>query len=120
MIEIVVSMLLLSLLAIAFLPMLVTSLRISVSNASLTTATQLLSEQMSELRAQGTTCAALDAYRSSLPSEVDAGGRQFSQTVEIDCSAVDHPTTVSVTVSVSTGDSALALAEATTLIFVTG
>ncbi len=120
MIEIVVSMMLLSLLAIAFLPMLVTSLRVSISNATLTTATQLLSTQMSELRALGTTCAALETYGNNLPSEVDAGARRFSQTIEIDCLASDYPAKVPVTVSVSAGDPVPTLAEATTLIFVTG
>ncbi|TFD87759.1 type IV pilus modification PilV family protein [Cryobacterium serini] len=120
MIEIVVSMLLLSLLAIAFLPMLVTALRVSVSNASLSTATQLVSTQMSELRALGTTCAVLETYGNNLPSEFDAGGRKFSQTIEIDCPASDYPAKVPVTVSVSASDPVPMLAEATTLIFVTG
>ncbi|MFO7691343.1 MAG: type II secretion system protein, partial [Cryobacterium sp.] len=43
MIEIVVSMFLLALLSIAFLPLLVQSLQVSVQNARLATATQLAS-----------------------------------------------------------------------------
>ncbi|MFC5928098.1 hypothetical protein D6T64_10345 [Cryobacterium melibiosiphilum] len=120
-IEIVVSMFLLALLAIGFLPLLVQSLRVSVSNSTLATATQLVTQQMEELRALGTTCATLDTYASSEFSTVTAAGNHvLTITVDIDCpgASVAYPTTVPVNVSVSEDMDALPIATAMTLMLV--
>ncbi|MFO7689989.1 MAG: prepilin-type N-terminal cleavage/methylation domain-containing protein [Cryobacterium sp.] len=73
MIEIVVSMFLLALLAIAFLPLLVQSLQVSVQNARLATATQLASSQIDAVRSAGGTCTGI-AASAVLPPVVDERG----------------------------------------------
>ena len=113
-------MFLLSIMAMAFLPVLVQSLQVSKVNASIATATQLVATQMSELRSRGTGCAALAVYADELQPEFDAGGRNLLQTIEIDCPpAEEYPTTVPVTVSVSAAATTKVISAATTLIFVT-
>ncbi|MDO7882848.1 type IV pilus modification PilV family protein [Salinibacterium soli] len=56
-IEIVVAMLMLAILAVAFLPLLVEGLKLSARNTTLATATQLVSEQMQLAQAAGPVCA---------------------------------------------------------------
>lgn len=124
-IEIVVSMFLLGLLAIAFLPLLVTSMQTTVRNATIATATQLVDQQMEQARslgaAGGATCSALAA----MPSETtdDRGIRyQPTRTVAV-CPALtsapaNYPRTVLVRVAVSTPPSTVELVSATTLIYV--
>ena len=120
MIEIVVSMLLLSLLAIAFLPMLVTSLRVSVSNTTLASATQLVATQMDGMRSVGTNCANLATRANRVLDEFGSPGRKLQPAVDvINCPAAGgYPTTVPVHVSVTEVSAGRVLAEATTNIFV--
>jgi type II secretory pathway pseudopilin PulG len=61
-VEVIVSLFLLGLMAIVILPVLVSTLRLSSSNVSLTTATQLVSEQMDDARGLAPTCAAIRAW----------------------------------------------------------
>ena len=67
-IEIVVSMFLPGILAIAFLPLLVQFLRVSVVNAAIATSIQLVSEQIEQARAQGTVCSALPVSATTTSS----------------------------------------------------
>ena len=62
MVEVVVSMFLLAVIAMAILPVIVSSLKASEKNISLTTGTQLVSEQMDVARGLATTCAAVTSY----------------------------------------------------------
>jgi type II secretory pathway pseudopilin PulG len=62
MVEVVVSLFLLGVMAIAILPVMISTLRLSSSNISLTTATQLVSEQMDVARGLAPTCAALQTW----------------------------------------------------------
>lgn len=62
-IEIVVSMLMLAILAVAFLPLLVEGLKLSARNTTLATATQLVAEQMQLAQAAGPTCATVAALQ---------------------------------------------------------
>ena len=118
-IEIVISMFLLGLLAIAFLPLLVTSMRTTIANSTTATATQLVNQQMEQARGAGDTCVALTAFRTATLSTVtDARGVTYqAQRIVGSCTSVlsDYPTTVSVTVSAvpSTG----VTVSATTLIY---
>lgn len=120
MIEIVVSMLLLSLLAIAFLPMLVTSLRVSVSNATVASAAQLVARQMEGIRSLGTTCGPLATYAGTPISEFDPDGRALQPHFDTITCPGASPTTVKVRVYVTEVSTGQTLAEATTSVFVNG
>ncbi|TFD59860.1 hypothetical protein E3T39_09240 [Cryobacterium suzukii] len=120
MIEIVVSMLLLSLLAIAFLPMLVTSLRVSVSNSTVTSATQLVAAQMETIRSLGSVCGPLSDYAAGTQTGFDPSDPALQARFDtIVCPGPD-PVTVQVRVYVTDGPSGDVLADAVTSIFVAG
>ncbi|MDJ0376020.1 hypothetical protein [Cryobacterium sp. PH31-L1] len=121
MIEIVVSMLLISLLAIAFLPMLVTSLRVSASTTTLASATQLVAAQMEGLRAADPTCEAVTKYAEDLnlnPPVLERQGEKLRPHIEVVGCPVASLDTVSVGVWVD-DSTTTRLVQATTLIFVT-
>ncbi|TFC37540.1 type II secretion system protein [Cryobacterium sp. TMT2-14] len=120
-IEIVISMFLLGLLAIAFLPLLVTSIKTTGVNATAATATQLVNQQMELARGAGDTCTALTAYNNeTLPVITDSRGFSYQPTrAGEDCTAlVNYPATVWVTVSAV--PSVGATVSATTLIYLSG
>lgn len=105
-IEIVISMFLLGLLAVAFLPLLITSLKSSARNSTVATATQMLDQELGLVRAAGDTCLALTAYGSSpaVPATSDGPGTSYQRAHTVaSCpsSAASYPRTVSVTVTVS-------------------
>ena len=117
-IEIVVSMLLLGLMAMAFLPLLVQSLRVSVTNTTLATATQLVAQEMEELRALESRCGSLQTYAAETNAEVSADQTLRAHISEITCPS--NPT-VSTTVAVRvwvTDHEDETIAQATTLVFV--
>ena len=122
-VEVVVSMLLLGLIAVAFLPLLIKSLQVSVANATTATASQLVSGHMEQARAAGDTCSAITAYAgSTLPQVVDSRGVRYqtTRTIEPDpCPATvaAYPTTIRVIVSVAVVGSPVSPATATSLIF---
>jgi Tfp pilus assembly protein PilV len=112
MIEIVVSMFLIAVLTIAFLPLLIQGLRVSATNTTLATATQLVSQQLDKTRAQGTTCAVFATYAA-----VTVGNLQSHRSRG--ACPVTYPGTVLVRVWATQTGSADAVSEATTLILVT-
>lgn len=118
-IEIVISLFLLGLLAIAFLPLLVTSMQTTVVNSTTATATQLVNQQLDLARAAGDTCDDLIDFRNETLSSVPADARgvtyQPSRTVA-DCPA-SFPNTILVTLSVSAVESTISPITATTLIY---
>ncbi|SDK29254.1 hypothetical protein SAMN05216282_104204 [Cryobacterium psychrotolerans] len=120
-IEIVVSMFLLGLLSVAFLPLLVTSLQTSVRNSTIATATQLVNQQMEQARAAGDTCSLITAFGSASLAVVppDARGVSYQPTRNVEsCSAVvAYPTTVKVIVSVSVVGSTAPAQTASTRIY---
>jgi prepilin-type N-terminal cleavage/methylation domain-containing protein len=61
-VEILVSMFILSIISLAMLPIFINTLQLSSRNVSLTTATQLVSEQMDVARALAPTCVAIQTY----------------------------------------------------------
>jgi prepilin-type N-terminal cleavage/methylation domain-containing protein len=116
MIEIIVSMFLLAILAMAFLPLLIGALRTAGVNASVATATQLVGEQMERVRAQGSVCSALPSTTTQVSAEDST--LTVKRTRGPCPAAADYPAVVSFTVSVRKAGKALPLAEATTLLFV--
>jgi Tfp pilus assembly protein PilV len=116
MIEIVVSMFMLALLAIAFLPVLLTGVRSTASNAVTATATQLANQSLEATRASTfATCAALQGLRSTTVEDDGRGGDlQVIRTVT--CSDGDgQPEIITVIVREADGDRTV-LARATTFV----
>ncbi|TFC56941.1 MULTISPECIES: prepilin-type N-terminal cleavage/methylation domain-containing protein [unclassified Cryobacterium] len=122
MIEIVVSMFLIALIAMAFIPVLVQGMRLSVVNTSVATATQLVSQNMEQARARGTNCADLRTFAAEAISPVvDKRGVSFQPTRDpITCTGTiaDYPKTVPFQVKVTESGSSAVLASASTLILV--
>lgn len=118
-VEIIVSMFLLALLSIAFLPLLITSMRTTVVNSTTATATQLVNQQMELARGAGDTCTELTLFKvAALATVTDSRGVSYQPERTVgSCTALaaDYPATVAVTVSAvpSTGASV----SATTLIY---
>jgi type II secretory pathway pseudopilin PulG len=122
MIEIVVSMFLIALITIAFIPVLVQSMRLSAINTSIATATQLVSQNMEQARARGTNCADLRLFAAEAVSPVvDKRGVSFQPVREpVTCTgtSADYPKTIRFRVKVSQTGSSAVLASATTLVLV--
>jgi prepilin-type N-terminal cleavage/methylation domain-containing protein len=115
-IEIIVSMFLLAILAMAFLPLLISSLRVTSVNTSIATATQLVSEQMERARAQGSVCSALPMSTTEVNAEDST--LTLKRTRGTCPAAANYPAAVPFTVTVVKAGSARPLAEATTLLYV--
>lgn len=122
MIEIVVSMFLIAIIAVAFIPVLVQGVRVSVVNASVATATQLVSQNMEQARARGTNCADLRTFAAEVVAPVvDKRGVSFQAAREpVTCAGTiaDYPKTVPFRVKVTETGSSTVLASAATLILV--
>jgi len=74
-IEIVISMFLLAVLAIALLPVLVQAAQIASVNAVRASATQIVVQQLEQVGATGSSCSAVKAFASTAPQPVaDARG----------------------------------------------
>ena len=69
-VEIVVAMFLIGILAVAFLPILVQSVRVTATNARLTEATQIVAHQLERVGAAGSSCSAVKAVTATLPPVV--------------------------------------------------
>lgn len=117
-IEIIISMFLLALLAMAFLPLLVQGLKQSASNATLATATQLVNGQIELSRSQ-TTCSTLVATSATV---VDPRGVSLlvARTVGTCAPTAENPASVPVSVSVTRADTGVVVASASTRVFVVG
>jgi len=122
-VEIVVSMFLLALLAIALLPVLIQGLQLSATNATRAAATQLVQARVELARSKPAVCSTLTSDLAGVTTSVaDARGIRFVTTTTLDAcpSAANLPSTVKFVVSVSrvgapAGDPALAAV--TTLLY---
>lgn len=119
-VEILISMFLLSLLAVAFLPLLVDALRVSVRNATIATATQLVSEQLDSVSLVPRTCAGLDAFEAAaVPTVTDERGTVYTPAREASsCPSSGYPVAVSVRVWATASSDTTLLVEATTTVIV--
>lgn len=118
-VEIVVSMFLLALLAVAFLPLLIESLRVSVTNSKVATANQILSEQLDAIALVPRTCAAFDAFESvAIPTVTDNRGTVYQADRDVvGCTPASYPAPVTVTLTVSiVGDASINSRAVTTAI----
>lgn len=119
-VEIVISMFLLALLAVAFLPLLIDALRASARNATAATATQLVSEQLDAVSLLPRTCSALAAFESAaVPTVTDARGTVYTPHRDAAaCPASGYPVAVSVRVWVTADSSSSLLIESATTVIV--
>jgi len=135
-IEIVVSMFLLAIIAIAFIPVLIQSLRTTARNAVIAAATQVVSSNIEDARSRGPLCSNVADFANdpSLDSMTIPAGHGVSlrvfrsprdepehrdDTMTCPSDPGAYPTAISFTVTVtSTTDTNTVLAKATTLIFV--
>ncbi len=118
-VEIVVSMFLLALLAVAFLPLLIESLRVSVTNSKVATANQILSEQLDAIALVARTCAAFDAFDSApIATITDARGTVYQAARAVTgCPPAAYPAPVTITLTVSiVGDASIGAKATTTAI----
>ena len=123
MLEIVVSMFLVALIAISFLPLLMNTLKSSAANTITNSATQLVASSMDKARVvTPATCSAVTTFASTvLPTVTDARGVVLQQNRQIVGSCpTSYPGTVAVRAWVTEYGKAIVLAESTALIYVTG
>jgi type II secretory pathway pseudopilin PulG len=115
-VEIVIAMFLLALLATATLPLFVSTLKLSAGNSSITTATQLVEEQLTQARAQTATCSALTAFAGTATTPVtDGAGKSLATTRTVTCPS-SYPGTARFTATVRAAGAVAA--SATTLVYV--
>lgn len=115
-IEIVTAMMLLAVLAIAFLPVLIQGLKYSAQNATMATATQILDAQFDAVQSV-TSCSTL---ATNTISTTDSRGNALSVTRSRGACPTIFPSTVSYAVSITRVSDGAVLASGTTLIYVTG
>ena len=118
-IEIVVSMFLIGLLAIAFLPLVIRGLTLTSTNVTLASATQLVNAQIDLARAQVATsesCAGLTTFVAvAVAPVVDERGTSMQAATTATCPTI-YPGTATVTVTVTAGGAVVSRAQ--TLIYV--
>lgn len=114
--EIVVSMFMLAILAIAFLPLLVEGLKASAQNSTLATATQLVSESMQLAQAAGPVCANV-AARGGVTTLTDSRGVVLEVTTVTGICAA-NTTTLPVSTAVVRLDTNETITSASTIVYV--
>jgi type II secretory pathway pseudopilin PulG len=115
-VEIVIAMFLLALLAVATLPLFVSTLTLTSGDSTVTTATQLVDEQLTLARSQTATCGALTTFAgTAVAATTDGTGKALTTTRSVTCPA-SYPGTARFTATVKAGLSTKA--SATTLIYV--
>lgn len=119
-IEIVISMFLIALIAIAFLPLLIRTYASSDSNTVTSTATQVLSSNTDLARTVAANCQAVTNFAATTPATVtDAKGVVYQphRALSTNCPA-GYPGTVGVRIWITRLGQATVMAEATTLVYV--
>lgn len=119
-IEVVISVFLLGVLVIAFLPLLQSSLKLSSNNVTSATAVQLVNEQMDIARGLPATCAAIQRFATETIGLLNEDPRgtvlEVHRTAPSTCPTT-YPTNVALGISVTVEGSSEVLAEATTRVF---
>jgi hypothetical protein len=118
-VEIVVSMFMLALVAIAFLPFLIQSLTLTRSNATLATATQLLDDDLADLRGLSSpNCTALQTFRDVATTLADSARNVNLRVSRTFTCPTTPPATVAFTIAVIDNSNSKTIVSATTLVFV--
>ncbi|WP_167042859.1 prepilin-type N-terminal cleavage/methylation domain-containing protein [Salinibacterium sp. ZJ454] len=120
-IEIMVSMFLIAMLAVAFLPLLINGLRTTVTNATIATASQLVNEQLDSARDIPANCTDISAF-DDLPvaTTTDERGTVYRPHRLVATCATDpalYPTVVKVSSWATKDGETDRLAEAVTLVY---
>lgn len=121
-IEIIVSMFLLALLAVAMLPLLMKSMTVASRNSTIASANQIVGQQLEQLRASGSSCSAVKLFVATLPAVVAGPAGNLQPRLEFiglpagDVCQVPYLRTVTVHVWVTTVGSASILSEASKLV----
>jgi prepilin-type N-terminal cleavage/methylation domain-containing protein len=117
-IEIVISMFLLALLAIAFLPLLITSMNVAVTNSTTATASQLVSQQLDQVRGLEPTCAAVSAFDNApVATTTDSRGTEYRPHRVVDPCPGTYPGVIKVESWVTEEGKPEKLARAVTLVY---
>lgn len=120
-IEIVISMFLISLLAIAFIPVIVSALRASELNSTSATATRLVSQAIDDARSRGAADCAAAQLLNATTQEVDAQGVTITVTTTVPTAAnCVAGSAITVTVIAINSATEAVLADARTQIFLAG
>ncbi|WP_241986018.1 prepilin-type N-terminal cleavage/methylation domain-containing protein [Cryobacterium sp. Hz7] len=118
-IEVVISMFLLSLLTIAFLPLLITAMKTTVLSSTIASASQLVSQQLDAIRAVAPNCAEVGAFDDgSVATSGLSGGTVFQPHRLVGPCPGTYPGVVSVRAWVTKAGDVKVMAEATTLVYV--
>ena len=118
-VEIIISMVLLALIAVAFLPLLVNAMKASVKNSTMSTASQLAGQQLDVASSIAPYCDTVSAFDdAAVPDVTDQAGIVYQFTRLVGACPATYPGLVTVTVSVS--KDAENLAEAVTQLYLTG
>ena len=120
-IEIVVSMFLLGLLAIATLPLLMQSMTIASNNSKIVAATQVVAQQFQQLKDSGSSCSAVKTLVAATPAAVPGPGGNLQPHLQLNLPASDvcqspYLRTVAVHIWVTAVGSTTTLAEADKLV----
>jgi len=118
-IEIVVAMMLIAILSVAFLPVLIQGVRVAATNATRSTANQLVQQHLETARAQADDCSNITTLAAAAVSNVvDPRNVTLVTTRTAGACPGSYPGTVSFTVSVKRADTNEVLSTATTLVYV--
>jgi type II secretory pathway pseudopilin PulG len=121
-IEIVVSMFLLALLAVAMLPLLIQSMRVASTNATIAVATQVVAQQLEQLTASGSSCSAVKTFVAATPAAVAGPSGSLQPHLEFiglpagDVCQAPYLRTVSVHIWVTAAGATVSLSEAGKLV----
>lgn len=124
-VEILISLFLLAILAISFLPVLIQGLQLSVRNATLSTASQVLADELDRLGAVPRTCTDLAAHLAAVPEQTTDGRGVVYQPrralhAGATCVAGTAPSTVKIDLTVDISTQPDSDPSVTTLFYVNG
>ena len=122
-VEVIVSMALLMVIALAMLPVFINTLYLSDESVSITTASQLVSEQMDSVRAIPQTCAAMHDFEDQVLGRIDEDPRGLRLVIKIDVPdtcPVSYPSAFRLTVSVEKESGGDTIASAETNVVIMG
>lgn len=96
-------MFLLTLLSIAFLPVLISAMQATVRNSTVATASQLLSEQLDAATLVPRSCAAFNQFASqAIPQVIDERGTRYQASRAVTgCTPASYPAPVTIVVRVT-------------------
>lgn len=124
MIEIIISMGILLIVSVTVLPVFITALRLSSTNVSLTTATQMVSQSMDIARDLPSTCAAVKQWALETTGTYETDPRGVELESHLDASAAcplpgDFPSPFKISVWVTLRGSTVTIAQAETRVLLT-